>query len=221
MDIVRLMLIFAVLAAFAFYNIYRTGKREAFLRELSGLLEREGYDAYTRALDGPEAARFIRQRNADRMRLNAAISKENHPEARRLIEKLNMTPMSSREYVNYNMTVLGYAVSRGDRRLGETARDALHKPSIRKGIVAEADQVYDIYLLHGTGHIEELESFARKCKIPSGKATAYYRIAKQYYYLNDMEKVRRYIDMAAEAFPDPGWRQAMKEVKDSGYEKLA
>ena len=221
MDILSLTLIFAVLAVFAFYNIYRSGKREAFLRELNGLLERQGYEAYSRRLDEPEAARFIRRRNADRMRLNAAISKENHAEARRLIEKLNATPMALREYVNYNMTVLGYAVSQGDRRLGKTARDALHKPSIRRGIIIEADQVYDIYLLHDTGHIEELKGFAKKCRTPSGKATAYFRIAKQYYYLNDMDSVRKYIDMAAEAFPDSGWIEAMKEIKDSGYKKLA
>ena len=221
MDTLKLTLIFAVLAVFAFYNIYRSVKREAFLRELSEILEHKGYQAYSRRLDDSDAAGFIRRRNADRMRLNAAISKGNHAEARRLIDKLNVTPMSAGEYVNYNMTVLGYAVSQGDMRMGETARDALNKPSIRKGIVTEADQVYDIYFLHDTSHIGELESFAKKCRIPSGKATAYFRIAKQYYYLNDMERVKRYIDMAAEAFPDAEWIEAMEEVRDSGYKKLA
>ena len=128
--------------------------------------------------------------------------------------------MSSRDYVNYNMAVLSYAVSRRDTAMGETACRALGRRGISQKYFREAEQVYDIYLLRKSNHIEELRAFAAKIKNPSSRAMAYYRIARQYYYMEDMEQCRTYLTMSKHVFPDRTWRSVIQNILDGDYSEM-
>lgn len=129
-------------------------------------------------------------------------------------------PMRKREFVEYNMSVLGFAVSNKNKKMAKTASDALQRPLIRKGIAMEAKMVYDIYILHSTKYLDILENFAAKCNTPSGKATAYFRLAKEYYYLNDLKQCEVYLDLSERTYPNFEWKQVIQEVRDSNYTQL-
>ena len=84
----------------------------------------------------------------------------------------------------------------------------------------EAEQVYDIYLLRRSNHIEELQTFAAKVKNPSSRAMAYYRIARQYYYMDDIGQCRKYLTMSKNVFPDLTWRSVIQKLLDGDYSEM-
>lgn len=212
--------LFAVILAFACWQIYRANQRDAYLQEAWRELKAHGYEAFRRRLTAPQGRKQIRGRQAKLLCLDAAIEAGEDAEVRSLVAELNATPMSAREFARYNMTVLGYAVGKQDAEMALTARDALHRPMIRKRIAREADQVYDIYILRSADHIDELERFVKKCRSPSGKAMAYYRIAKQYYYLGETEQCGRYLDLSAHVYPQPAWQEAVRKARENDFALL-
>lgn len=216
-EIIILMLLIAFGTA---YNLYRHYSQRQFEEELNETLKTRGYDAFVEMLEGRKDRRCYPRYTADLKKMDAAIHCERHEEARELILKLNQSAMSSRDYVNYNMAVLSYAVSRRDTVMGETACRALGRRGISQKYFREAEQVYDIYLLRKSNHIEELRAFAAKIKNPSSRAMAYYRIARQYYYMEDMEQCRTYLTMSKHVFPDRTWRSVIQNILDGDYSEM-
>lgn len=216
-EIIILMLLIAFGTA---YNLYRHYSQSRFEEELNETLKTRGYDAFVEMLEGRKGRRCYPRYTADLKKMDAAIHCERHEEARELILKLNQSAMSSRDYVNYNMAVLSYAVSRRDTAMGETACRALGRRGISQKYFREAEQVYDIYLLRKSNHIEELRAFAAKIKNPSSRAMAYYRIARQYYYMEDMEQCRTYLTMSKHVFPDRTWRSVIQNILDGDYSEM-
>lgn len=216
-EIIILMLLIAFGTA---YNLYRHYSQRQFEEELNETLKTRGYDAFVEMLEGRKDRRCYPRYTADLKKMDAAIHCERHEEARELILKLNQSAMSSRDYVNYNMAVLSYAVSRRDTAMGETACRALGRRGISQKYFREAEQVYDIYLLRKSNHIEELRAFAAKIKNPSSRAMAYYRIARQYYYMEDMEQCRTYLTMSKHVFPDRTWRSVIQNILDGDYSEM-
>ena len=201
--------------------IYRGYKRQQYEITMKNTLADKGYKAFCEMLYSKRGKRYFRGHLAKLLQLKAAISTREHEDVRRLIYELNNTRLSSKNYTNYNMDVLGYAVEQKDAALGRKVCQALKKYRLNKRVALEAEQVYDIYLLHKSNHIEELRAFAAKVKNPSSKAMAYFRVAKQYYYLGDEEKCRKYLTMSRNVFANQDWQTIIDEFLEGDLSKLA
>lgn len=220
MTVGMVLTLLIVIFAFAAFDIYRTNKREAYLNAAWETLKSEGYDAFEAKLMSDKIRRALGTRKINFLLLKAAMQVNDIKKVEKLVDSLNGMPMRKREFVEYNMSVLGFAVSSKNKEMAKTASDALQRPFIRKGIAAEAKMVYDIYILHSTEYLNTLENFAAKCKAPSGKATAYFRLAKEYYYLNDLKQCEAYLDLSERTYPNPEWKQVIQEVRNSNYTQL-
>lgn len=220
MDTLEIIILMLLITLGTAYSMYRHYSQRQFEEELNETLKTKGYDSFCLMLESRKGHRCYPRYTADLKKMDAAIHCERHEEARELILRLNQSAMSSKDYVNYNMAVLNYAVSRRDPAMGETACSALRRRGISLKYSREAEQVYDIYLLRKSNHIEELRAFAARIKNPSSRAMAYYRIARQYYYMEDMEQCRKYLTMSKNVFPDRTWRSVIQKILDGDYSEM-
>ncbi len=220
MNTLEIILLILLIAFGTAYNMYRHYSQRQFEEELNEALQTQGYASFCEMLGSRKGRRCYPRYTADMKKLDAAILCGRHEEARELIQGLNQSVMSSKDYVNYNMAVLSYAVSIKDRAIGETACGALRRRGIAQKYSREAEQVYDIYLLRRSNHIEELQTFAAKVKNPSSRAMAYYRIARQYYYMDDIGQCRKYLTMSKNVFPDLTWRSVIQKLLDGDYSEM-
>lgn len=220
MTVGMVLTLLVVIFGFAAFDIYRTNKREAYLNAAWETLKSDGYDAFEAKLMRDKIKRVLGIKKIKFLLLKAAIQVDDAKKVEELVNSLNGMPMRKREFVEYNMSVLGFAVSNKNKKMAKTASDALQRPLIRKGIAMEAKMVYDIYILHSTKYLDILENFAAKCNTPSGKATAYFRLAKEYYYLNDLKQCEVYLDLSERTYPNFEWKQVIQEVRDSNYTQL-
>ena len=146
----------------------------------------------------------------ERMRqLDAALKYDEREEARALIQELLSTPMKERDFITFHNKALNFAVQEKDPEIAEQVCSAFSKYKRHSKYAKEARQVTDIYLYKKADHIDELASAAEKAKKPSVKATAYYRIARQYHSLGDDENCTRYLEMAYTVFPDKTWQKLL------------
>lgn len=214
------IMLLLVMAA-ALVSQYRSLSRKKFSRELENILRKEqNYEVYRQRLESPEGKRYFKQPAAALMLLDAAISLERKDTVRQLMEQLDTTRMNSTDFINYNMKKLAYGIQIGDAALAEAGWKVLHESRFANYVKKEADQLYDIYVLHQSNHIEELETFAAKAKNPSSKAMAYFRLAKQYHYRGDREICTEYLHKAKAVFPDKTWQGMMDEILKGDYSKL-
>lgn len=214
------IMLLLVMAA-ALVSQYRSLSRKKFNRELENILQREqNYEVYRQMLETPKGKRYFRQPAAALMLLDAAISLEQKETVRQLMEQLDATRMNATDFINYNMKKLAYGIQIGDAALAEAGWKVLHESRFANYVKKEADQLYDIYVLHQSNHIEELEEFAAKAKNPSSKAMAYFRLAKQYHYCGDLETCTEYIRRAKSVFPDKTWQGMMDCILQGDYTKL-
>lgn len=128
--------------------------------------------------------------------------------------------MASPHFIDYNMKKLAYAIDRQDPGLAAEAWETVHRHKFGKHVNREADRLYDIYVLHKSNHIEELKEFAERARNSSSKGMAFFRIAKQYYYQNDLETCRTYLCRAKAVYPDETWQGIIGEILNGNYEKL-
>ncbi len=214
------MMLLLVMAA-ALVSQYRSLSRKKFSRELENVLRREqNYEAYRQMLESPKGKRYFKQPAATLMLLDTAISLDQEKTARQLMEQLDTTRMNSTDFINYNMKKLAYGIQLGDAALAEAGWKVLHESRFASYVKKEADQLYDIYVLHQSNHIEELKQFADKAKNPSSKAMAYFRLAKQYHYRGDRETCTEYVRKAKAVFPDKTWQGMMDGILQGDYTKL-
>ena len=125
-----------------------------------------------------------------------------------------------KDFISFQNQALNYAVQEKDAALAERVCKAFGKYKRHARFAAEARQVTDIYILRRTDRIEELLTAAARTKKPSEKATAYFRIAKQYHYLDRPEERRKYLEMAYAAFPDRTWQDMLRNILEGDYEQL-
>lgn len=214
------IMLLLVMAA-ALVSQYRSLSRKKFSRELENILQQEqNYEVYRQMLESPKGKRYYKQPAAALMLLDAAISLEQKDTVRQLMEQLDATRMNATDFINYNMKKLAYGIQIGDTALAEAGWKVLHESRFANYVKKEADQLYDIYVLHQSNHIEELEKFAAKAKNPSSKAMAYFRLAKQYHYRGDRETCAEYVRRAKAVFPDKTWQGMMDGILQGDYTKL-
>lgn len=208
------MLILVMIAALIVQ--YRSLTKKKFRRELEkNLNENHSLIKYKQQLESPKGKKYIRSTEAALLLLNAAIDLEQGDDVRMLIVQLDNTRMRSRDFIDYNMKKLAYGISKKDPVLAKSAWEILHNSHFAKYVKKEADQLYDIYVLHQANHIDELLIFADKAKNPSSKAMAYYRIAQQYHNIQNTVERDSYLRKARDAFPDKTW-QTMLDTMLSG-----
>lgn len=192
---------------------YVSLSRKKFKRELQACLETQrSLPAFREMLESTRGRRCVGKKDAGFLLLDAAISLEDEQTARSLFRKLDEVRMNRTEFINYNMKKLAYGIQIQDPDLAQQGWKCIHDSRFARYVKREADQLYDIYVLHQANHIEELETFAEKAKNPSSKAMAYYRIARQYDSLSDKKNCMAYIARAREVYTDPTWRDMMDGI---------
>lgn len=214
--------IILILAIFfgAVISMYRFQRKQAYDNRLSHFLGECDYEAFCKQLDSKTGRKIYVTYELKLKQLKAAVCCGKREDARKLIEELSSEPMREKDYIAYNTEVLNFAVQEKDPALAERVCTAFEKYKRHKKYATEARQVRDIYILHKANHIDELKETARKVKSPSQKATAYFRIAKQYHYLHSADLCRQYLEMAYTTFPDKTWQNLIKGILDGDYEKL-
>lgn len=200
--------------------MYRFQRKQAYDNSISYLLASEGYEAYCQRLYSKTGRNIYLEYELKLKQLKAAVDFGKREDARALIKELSSTPMKERDYIAYNKEVLSFAVQEKDAAMAEDVCSAFKKYRRHAKYAQDALQVKDVFILHKSNHIEELITVAEKTKIPSEKATAYFRIAKQYHYLDEHERCQQYLGMAYTAFPDSTWQKLIKGILDGNYEQL-
>lgn len=135
-DIVALILCIFIASC---YTIYRSYKRQQFEIALKNTLTDKGYAEFCKMLFSRQGKRFFSGHLGKLLQIKAAISAKEDAEVRNLIWDLNNTALSSKNYVNYNMDVLGYAVEQKDVELGRKVCLALKKYRVNKRVALEAE----------------------------------------------------------------------------------
>lgn len=215
----NILMIVVLVAAMIIYS-YRINKRKGIQGELQEILVSQGYAAFSKKLGEKATCSYIQQKARDLLQFDAAVDSGEFGEVDRLIPILNRTPMTPKEFIRYNSKVLNLAVEQQDSQRGLMARNALRQKKIPEAIRKEAEMIYDIYILHRSNHIDELLMLAEKSKNPSTRAMSYYRIAKQYYYLNDMEKTQDYLIRAGSVYKNPTWQGIIKDILQDNDQKM-
>ncbi|MBQ9512820.1 MAG: hypothetical protein IJR58_06480, partial [Lachnospiraceae bacterium] len=205
-SIVVWILLIAIAGCVSIYRGYAGRRLE---ERLSGCLHAGDFEGYRDLLSSREGKRRYRRYLRDLKLLDGAISLGHFDEARALCDTLDQTPMTAKDYVQYNMKALSLAVEAKDSVRGRRVVEALQRRGIRDSYAKEAEQIVDIYLLHKSNHIDELLSFSNKVKNPASKAMAYYRIARQKYYLREEEDARAFLEKACTVYEEPHWRELM------------
>jgi hypothetical protein len=219
MTATNILLIVGFIAVAIVYS-YRINKRKGIQGELQEILISRGYAAFSKKLEEKTTRSYIKQKARDLLQFDAAVDSKEFGEVDRLIPVLNRTPMTSKEFIRYNSKVLNLAVEQQDCQRGLMARNALRQKRIPEAIGTEAEMIYDIYIMHRSNHIDELLKLAETSKSPSARAMSYYRIAKQHYYLDDMEKARDYLIRAGSVYKNPTWQGIIKDILQDNCQKL-
>nr|WP_325195659.1 hypothetical protein [uncultured Oscillibacter sp.] len=216
----RYVILILAIFVYAVIFMYRFQRKQAYDNSISYLLASEGYEAYCQRLYSKTGRKIYLEYELKLKQLKAAVDFGKREDARALIKELSSTPMKERDYIAYNKEVLSFAVQEKDAAMAEDVCSAFKKYRRHAKYAQDALQVKDVFILHKSNHIEELIAAAEKTKIPSEKATAYFRIAKQYHYLDEHERCQQYLEMAYTAFPDSTWQKLIKGILDGNYEQL-
>lgn len=216
----RYVILIMAIFAYAVISLYRFQRKQAFDNSISYLLASGGYASYCERLFSQTGRKIYHEYELKLKQLKAAVAFERREDARALIRELSSMPMRERDFIAYNKEVLGFAVQEKDTAMAEDVCSAFRKYRRHAKYAQDALQVKDIFILRQSNHIEELAAAAEKAKIPSEKATAYFRLAKQYHYLGEEGRCRQYLEMAYTAFPDSTWQKLIKGILDGSYEQL-
>lgn len=216
----RYVILILTIFAYAVVLMYRFQRKQAYDIGISRLLAAEGYDSYCGRLYSETGRKIYLDYELKLKQLQAAVDFGKRDDARALIQELSSVPMRGRDYVAYNKEVLNFAAQEKDAAMAEDVCSAFRKYRRYEKYARDAQQVKDIFILRRSNHIEELAAAAEKTRIPSEKATAYYRIARQYHNLGDQDRRRQYLEMAYTAFPDSTWQKLIKGMIDGSYEQL-
>lgn len=214
------MILILAIFAYAVIFMYRFQRKQAYDNRISYLLASEGYHAYCEELSSETGRKIYLEYELKLKQLKAAVDLEKREDARTLIQELSAMPMRERDYIAYNKEVLNFAVQEKDAALAEDVCSAFGKYRRHAKYAQDALLVKDVFILRRSNHIEELVAAAEKTKRPSEKATAYFRIAKQYHNLGEQERCRQYLEMAYTAFPNNTWQKLIKGILDGNYEQL-
>lgn len=216
----RYALLILAIFVYAAITIYRYQRRQAFEREYQYLLHKGSLQECRDHLYSKTGRRIYHEYELKLRELDAALQYDHRDEARALFEELFSAPMREKDFVDFHNKALQFAVEEKDPEMAEKVCAAFSRHRRHAGYAAEARQVTDIYLHHKANHIQELIASADKKRKPSQKATAYYRIARQYYSLGETETCRKYLEMAYTVFPDKTWQKLIDELLKGNYEQF-
>lgn len=217
----RYVLLILAIFAYTVIYLYRFQRKQAFDREFQYLLQKGTPEECRKHLQSPAGKKIYHEYELKIRELDSDLHFDRRKEARELIQELLSTPMKERDFIAFHNKALNFAVQEKDPEIAEQVCSAFSKYKRHAKYATEARQVTDIYLYRKADYIDKLTASSQKTGKPSVKATAYYRIARQYYYLKDMENCRRYLEMAYTVFPDKTWRKLIDELLKGDYAQFA
>lgn len=217
----RYVLLLLAILAYTVVYLYRFQRKQAFDREYQYLLQRGSFSECQNHLRSASGIKIYHDYELMLRELEAAFRFDNRAKARKLIKELLFMPMKEKDFVDFHNKALNFAVMEKDPVIAEHVFEAFSKYKRHAQYAAEARQIVDIYLYRKANHIDGLVSAVDKMRKPSRKATAYYRIARQYYSLGEVENCQRYLEMAYMAFPDKTWQKLINELLKGNYEQFS
>lgn len=215
----QFIMILVIFAGTVLY-LYRYQRKQAFDRKTAWLLGKADYDTYRAHLFCDTGRRIYHDYELKQKELIGALKWDKRREAADLIRQLSVMPMREKDFLEFNNQALNFAVQEKDASLAEQVCEALQRNKRHARAAAEARLVTDIYILNRTDHIAELQEAAKKTKSASEKATAYYRIAKQYHHLGRNADCQKYLEMAYAVFPEKAWQELILQTMENDFALL-
>lgn len=223
----RTILIIAVIAvSLLLSNLIR----QIFLNRLSRQLYDAAYIKKDRELfeiliESPQAKLTMSDISRKIMSLNFYISIDDEKSVlktgRHLIErKLNM-----QEAQTVYPAVIGYLCEKGNTDASDFLNDMKSRYGNSKDLnmmlmIYDCELTYDIYIKKNTGRIKDIEEILKTDIDPNSKAVYQYRLAKLYFYDNNRDEAKYYLNEAKNNTSDSNAKKKIDSILNGNWEHL-
>jgi len=221
-DLVYLIYGFSIFILFIGVRFLLSIVRKRSLVELNNLLYlNQNFKAYQNLLNNKRLRIAFRKQSLDLMRLKGYLLEGNQENTEKYISKLDSEKLEPYERLDFYQKRFSYFVEKDYKEEAKISLNLLRnllrktKNKTAKSIITEAELIYDIYIIHNHKLIPELIQKAEAMTDRVLKGITEYRIAKLYYYQNNIHEVNIYLEKAKENVKGTYWYPIVLEaVKD-------
>jgi tetratricopeptide (TPR) repeat protein len=177
--------------------------RKRTVSELNRLLHQEGnFILYQELLDNPRLRLSFRKQTLMILKLRGYLLSGDECKIKELIAYLDRSRLTVYEKTDYYQKRFSYFAQKQDAKETEISLNylkSLEKKDRRKtirGVISEAELIYEIYIRHNPKIIPRLLEAETNYQNNIQKGITEYRLAKLYYFDNQPEKARAYLEKA-------------------------
>ena len=223
----RTILIIAVIAvSLLLSNLIR----QIFLNRLSRQLYDAAYIKKDRELfeiliESPQAKLTMSDISRKIMSLNFYISIDDEKSVLKTGRHLIERKLNTQETQTVYPAVIGYLCEKGNPDASDFLNDMKSRYGNSKDLnmmlmIYDCELTYDIYIKKKTGRIKDIEEILKTDIDPNSKAVYQYRLAKLYFYDNNRDKAKYYLNEAKNNTSDSNAKKKIDSILNGNWKHL-
>ena len=223
----KIILIIAVIAvSLLLSNLIR----QIFLNRLSRQLYEAAYikkdkELFEILIESPQAKLTMSDVSRKIMSLNFYISSDDEKSVLKTSRFLINKKLSLQEAQTIYPAAIGYLCEKGNPDVSDILNDMKNKYGSSKDLkmmlmIYDCELTYDIYIKKNTGRIKDIEEILKTDIDPNSKAVYQYRLAKLYFYDNNRDKAKYYLNEAKNNTSDSNAKKKIDSILNGNWKHL-